>query len=207
SAQLGVILALLSGAPGALGVWLAFIGFIFLLIGYLTTKILPGDKPSFYMEVPPLRLPKVSNVLTKTYTRMQWYFVEIVPLFILASLLIWFGNLTGLFGVVISWMQPIVNFIGLPDKAAEAFLFGFFRRDFGAAGLYDLQEAGLLSPRQLVVAAATLTLFVPCIAQFSMMLKERGIKTALAIAGFIFPFAFIAGWALNWVLITFKVLP
>ncbi|HBV85274.1 MAG TPA: ferrous iron transporter B, partial [Desulfosporosinus sp.] len=63
------------------------------------------------------------------------------------------------------------------------------------------------SPRQLVVSAATLTLFVPCIAQFSMMLKERGIKTALAIAGFIFPFAFIAGWALNWVLITFKVLP
>lgn len=207
SAQLGVILALLSGVPGALGVWLAFIGFIFLLIGYLTTKILPGDKPCFYMEVPPLRLPKVSNVLTKTYTRMQWYFIEIVPLFILASLLIWFGNLTGLFGVVISWLQPIVNSIGLPDKAAEAFLFGFFRRDFGAAGLYDLQRAGLLSPRQLVVAAGTLTLFVPCIAQFSMMLKERGVKTALAIAGFIFPFAFIAGGALNWVIITFKIMP
>ncbi|AGA68890.1 Fe2+ transport system protein B [Desulfitobacterium dichloroeliminans LMG P-21439] len=207
SAQLGVILALLSSAPGALGVWLGFVGLIFLLIGYLTTKILPGDKPSFYMEVPPLRLPKLSNVLTKTYTRMQWYFVEIVPLFILASILIWFGNLTGLFGVVIGWMQPVVNFIGLPDKAAEAFLFGFFRRDYGAAGLYDLQQAGVLSPRQLVVAAATLTLFVPCIAQFSMMLKERGVKTALAIAGFIFPFAFIAGFVLNWVLLTLKVLP
>ncbi|MDA8229593.1 MAG: ferrous iron transporter B [Desulfitobacterium hafniense] len=206
SAQLGVILALLSGAPGALPVWLIFIGLIFLLIGYLTSKLLPGDKPSFYMEVPPLRLPKLSNVLTKTYTRMQWYFVEIVPLFILASILIWFGNLTGLFGVAIGWMQPVMNFIGLPDKAAEAFLFGFFRRDYGAAGLYDLQQAGLLTSRQLVVAAATLTLFVPCIAQFSMMLKERGLKTALAIAGFIFPFAFIAGSAFNWILTTFKVL-
>jgi ferrous iron transport protein B len=50
------------------------------------------------------------------------------------------------------------------------------------------------------VAAVTLTLFVPCIAQFSVMLKERGIKTALAIALFIFPFAFLVGFILNWAL-------
>ena len=180
---------------------------VFLFIGFLTSKILPGDKPSFYMEVPPLRLPKISNVLTKTYTRMQWYFVEIVPIFIFASVLIWAGNLTGIFTVLVGWMEPIVNFIGLPDKAAEAFLFGFFRRDYGAAGLYDLQKAGLLSPRQLVVAAATLTLFVPCIAQFAMMLKERGTKTAIGMVAFIFPFAFVAGFALNWILQAFSILP
>jgi len=75
SAQLGVILALLSGSPKALFVWMIFILLVFLFIGYLTSKILPGDKPSFYMEVPPLRLPKISNVLTKTYSRMQWYLV------------------------------------------------------------------------------------------------------------------------------------
>ena len=152
------------------------------------------------MEVPPLRLPRLTNVLTKTYTRMQWYFVEILPLFILASVLIWAGNLTGLFDQLINAMKPIVNFIGLPDEAAKAFLFGFFRRDYGAAGLYDLQKSGALSPQQLVVAASTLTLFVPCIAQFSMMLKERGAKTALAMAGFIFPFAFLAGAFINWFL-------
>ncbi len=49
------------------------------------------------MEIPPLRLPKLGNVLVKTYTRMQWYFAEIVPLFIVASILIWLGNLTGMF--------------------------------------------------------------------------------------------------------------
>ncbi len=191
SAQLGVIFGLLAGYKFATVVWLVFMVLVFLFIGFLTSKILPGDKPSFYMEVPPLRLPKISNVLTKTYTRMQWYFVEIVPIFIFASVLIWASNLTGIFTVLVGWMEPIVNFIGLPDKAAEAFLFGFFRRDYGAAGLYDLQKAGLLSPRQLVVAAATLTLFVPCIAQFAMMLKERGTKTAIGMVAFIFPFAFV----------------
>lgn len=200
SAQLGVIMGLLSAVPEAMLAWVIFVGFIFLLVGFLTAQIMPGVKPSFYMEVPPLRLPRLTNVLTKTYTRMQWYFVEILPLFIFASVLIWAGNLTGFFTQVIDAMSPIMHFIGLPKEAAQAFLFGFFRRDYGAAGLYDLQQSGVLSAQQLVVAAATLTLFVPCIAQFSMMLKERGIKTALAIAGFIFPFAFLAGAAINWFL-------
>jgi len=206
SAQLGVILALLSGSPKALFVWMIFILLVFLFIGYLTSKILPGDKPSFYMEVPPLRLPKISNVLTKTYSRMQWYLVEVIPLFVLASILIWFGNLTGLFSIIIEWIEPVVNMIGLPNEVAEIFLFGFFRRDYGAAGLFDLQQTGLLSPRQLVVAAATLTLFVPCIAQFAMMVKERGAKTAMAMGIFIFLFSFMAGFALNWVLVNFGVL-
>ncbi|WHH61616.1 ferrous iron transporter B [Petroclostridium sp. X23] len=206
SAQLGVILALLSGSSKTMAVWVIFITFIFLFIGYLTSKIIPGDKPSFYMEVPPLRLPKLSNVLSKTYARMQWYLAEVMPLFIFASVLIWFGNITGLFGIIITAMGPIVNLIGLPDQAAEAFIFGFFRRDFGAAGLYDLQMSGALSPRQLVVAAATLTLFVPCVAQFTMMIKERGTKTGIAMAAFIFPFAFIAGFVLNWILVVTGVL-
>lgn len=206
SAQLGVILALLSGEPKALLVWIIFMVFVFLFIGYLTSKIMPGEGPSFYMEVPPLRLPKLTNILIKTYTRMQWYFVEIVPLFIFASVLIWFGNITGLFDVLVNMLKPAVNMIGLPDDVAKVFLFGFFRRDYGAAGLYDLQQAGILSPRQLVVAAATLTLFVPCVAQFAMMIKERGTKTAVLMGVFILIFSFVAGFVLNWMLGTFGVL-
>lgn len=205
SAQLGVILALLSGRPYAMAVWVGFIFLVFLLIGYLSAKILPGERPDFYMEVPPLRIPKLTNVLEKTFSRMQWYFIEIVPMFILASVLIWFGKITGLFDFIMNALAPVMSSMGLPKKAAEAFLFGFFRRDYGAAGLYDLQKSGALNGVQMVVASATLTLFVPCIAQFSIMVKERGIKTALAIVGFIIPFAFISGIALNWMLNTLGV--
>lgn len=207
SAQLGVILALLSGLPVAIIVWTLFMFLIFLLIGFLTSKVMPGEKPSFYMELPPLRLPKLSNVLVKTYTRIQWYFIEILPLFILASVFIWFGNITGLFTIVVDFIKPLVHVIGLPDSAAKTFLYGFFRRDYGAAGLYDLQKTGALSPRQLTVAASTLTLFVPCIAQFAMTIKERGFKTAILMAGFIFPFAFLCGFILNFLLKALKVMP
>ncbi|WP_318556326.1 ferrous iron transport protein B [Geobacter anodireducens] len=197
SAQLGVIMALLSKAPGALLVWSACLLLIFLVVGLLSAKVMPGETPMFYMELPPMRLPQLSNVITKTYTRMQWYFMEILPLFILASVLLWLGKITNFFDKLVNWMEPVMAFIGLPRDAAVAFIFGFFRRDYGAAGLYDLQAKGLMDPRQLVVAAVTLTLFVPCVAQFLMMKKERGIKTAGLIALFVSVVAVGSGWALN----------
>ena len=47
---------------------------------------------------------------------------------------------------------------------------GFVRRDFGAAGLFDLG----LSGTQILVALVTITLFVPCIASVLIIMKERG---------------------------------
>jgi len=197
SAQLGVILGMMSQEPAAMGVWAGFILTVFLFIGFLTAKIMPGERPNFYMEVPPLRLPRPGAVLMKTYTRMQWYFMEILPLFIMASVLIWLGKITRTFDMAVSGLSYVMSWIGLPSEAAVAFLFGFFRRDYGAAGLFDLQSAGALTGNQLAVAAITLTLFVPCIAQFLIMKKERGLKTAAAIGLFIFPFSFLVGGVVN----------
>lgn len=47
SAQLGVILALLAGKPLAMLIWAGVVGLIFLFIGFLTAKLLPGERPSF----------------------------------------------------------------------------------------------------------------------------------------------------------------
>ena len=200
SAQLGVILALLEGKPRAMFIWAGVVGAIFLFIGYLTAKILPGERPSFYMEVPPLRLPKISNVFIKTYVRVRWYFKEIMPLFLWASFFIWMGELTGLFGLIIKLLHKPVQLIGLPAEAAKIFLFGFFRRDYGAAGLYDLNKQGVLSGVQLVVASIALTLFLPCIAQFLMNVKERGWKTGLGISVFILFFSFCVAYIVNTIL-------
>ncbi|MCL4378033.1 MAG: ferrous iron transport protein B [Actinobacteria bacterium] len=197
SAQLGVMIALLSGNFRAFGIWILVIVLVFILVGYLAAKILPGEKPLFYMVVPPLRWPRVSNVLIKTFSRVKWYFKEIFPLFIAASVVIWIGKITRIFDFLIKILEFPVRWIGLPPEAAKAFLFGFFRRDFGAAGLHCMHPALFLIGIPLVVAVVTMTLFIPCIAQFSITAKERGIKTAVAMGAIIFPFAFIVGAALN----------
>ena len=200
SAQLGVILALLSGSIMGLWIFAGVMATVFLFTGFLAARIIPGEKPLFFMEVPPLRWPKLSNVFTKTYTRVEWYFKEVLPLFILASILIWAGKLTGVFDLLTNALSYPVALIGLPKEAATSFLYGFFRRDFGAAGLYDLKTAGLLDGIPLVVSVVTIALFMPCIAQFSMTIKERGWKMALSMAAFIFPFAFLTGYLVNLVL-------
>ncbi len=207
SAQLGVILAILSGSPTALLVWGLVIAGVFLLVGALAARLMPGERPSFYMELPPLRLPQLRNVLVKTYSRMQWYLLEVLPFFLLASVVIWVGRITGLFQWLTGVMRPLMAWIGLPPEAAATFIFGFFRRDYGAAGLYDLHRAGLLSGRQLIVASVTLTLFLPCVAQLAVMIKERGWKTALAVAAFVFPFAFLVGRGLGVLLAVLGVRP
>ena len=197
SAQMGVILGLLSSVPGALLVWMVSMIGVFLLVGLLAAQVVPGERPMFYMEIPPMRMPQLQNVMIKTLTRMQWYFMEIFPLFMIASVLLWAGKLTGALQWLVSAFNPVMRLLGLPHEASAAFIFGFFRRDFGAAGLYDLHTNGLLNPVQLTVAAVTLTLFVPCVAQFLVMQKERGWRTSLAIFFLVTGMAFAVGWSLN----------
>ena len=44
-----------------------------------------------------------------------------------------------------------------PERAAEAFLIGFLRRDYGAAGLYDMARNHEMDALQLVVSMVTIS--------------------------------------------------
>ncbi|MFQ6054557.1 MAG: ferrous iron transport protein B [Methanosarcinales archaeon] len=202
SAQLGVVLAILASfSAKALFIVFGVVSMQMLLVGYLASKIIPGERSDFIMEIPPLRVPQISNVLTKTYIRMEWFLFEAVPLFLLGTFILFLLYRLDLLTAIESGFQPIVTgMLGLPRETTEAFLMGFLRRDYGAAGLYKLAEKGLLTPVQIVVSLVVITLFVPCIANFFVMIKERGLKTALSIVAFIFPYALLVGTVLNLVL-------
>jgi ferrous iron transport protein B len=207
SAQLGVILGLIAGLSAfATFIWLGTLVGVMLLVGYLAAKTIPGEPSDFVLELPPIRVPQIANILVKTAARVQWYLKEAVPLFILGTFILFIGHKVGALAYIQKLTDPIVvNFLGLPSRAAEAFVIGFLRRDYGAAGLFMLAKEGLLDPIQIVVSLTVMTLFVPCIANFFMMVKERGMKTALYMVAFIFPFAFGVGGVMNWVLRTLKV--
>ncbi len=202
SAQLGVILGMFGKQPfEAFLIWVGTIVGVMIFVGYLAAKILPGRDSDFILEIPPLRLPKLSNILIKTMGRIEWYLKEAVPLFILGTLLLFTADKLKVLPFIEKAASPlVVSFLGLPAKATESFIIGFLRRDYGAAGLFALQEQGMLSTEQVVVSLTTITLFIPCIANLFVIIKERGLKTALIITAFVFPFSFLVGGLLHHVL-------
>src|SRR6266511_1119690 len=207
SAQLTVILAMLSGLPpAAFLIWLGVVLGVIFAVGRLAARVLPGRGSDFVLELPPLRLPRPGNILVKTLARIEWYLKEAVPLFVLGTLILFAADRLRLLGFVERLAEPVLTgFLGLPRETAGAFVVGFLRRDFGAAGLFELARHGKLSAEQIVVSMVTITLFIPCIANFFMIVKERGWKTALAIAAFITPFALGTGAAVHWALTAFSV--
>jgi len=202
SAQLGVILGMLGGVSFVVTLlWASIVTLILFFVGLIASKILKGEGSDFVFDIPPLRIPVVTNILFKTLSRIKWYLKEAVPLFIIGTLILFTLDKIGVLRVIETFASPVVvNFLGLPEKATEAFLIGFLRRDYGAAGLYALAESGLLNPNQILVSLVTITLFVPCVANLLVMIKERGLKTAVGIVAFIFPFAFLVGGVLNFLL-------
>ena len=202
SAQLGVILGMLGSLSfTATMVWLSAVVGVLLLVGFIASLIVPGERADFILEIPPVRLPQFKNIATKTVARIEWYLKEAVPLFVLGTVVLFLSHMTGLLTALERVSVPVVEgLLGLPGEATQAFIVGFLRRDYGAAGLFMLARNGALDGVQIVVSLVTITLFVPCVANFFIIIKERGLGVALAMVAFIFPFAFLAGGALNFLL-------
>jgi ferrous iron transport protein B len=202
SAQLGFILGMLSALSyKATLIWSGTIIIILFAVGFLYSKLIQGKRSDFILEVPPMRRPQLSNIFIKTFARIEWYLKEAVPLFILGTLFLFFLDYFKMLPKIEALCAPVItSLVGLPKEVTGPFLIGFLRRDYGAAGLFVLARDGKLDPIQVVVSLVTITLFIPCIANFFIIIKERGAKTAFAMAGFIFPFAFLVGGFLNWIL-------
>lgn len=199
SAQLGVVMGMLASVSlGAALIWGGVLLVVLLSVGWLAARLLPGERTPLLVELPPLRLPRLSNVLLKTLARLEWYIKEAVPLFLLGTALLFVLDAVGALPGLIALGEPlVVGWLGLPAEASAAFLIGFLRRDFGATGLFALQSAGALAPAQVVVALVTLTLFIPCIASVFMIAKERGWRTAAGMVALVFPLAFFVGGLLR----------
>jgi ferrous iron transport protein B len=199
SAQLGVVMGMLAGVSlAATLIWGGVVFAVLLVVGWLSARLLPGERSPLLVELPPMRLPVFSNVLLKTLARVEWYLKEVIPLFLLGTAILFALDKSGLLQALIRAGEPLVSgWLGLPPEASAAFLVGFLRRDFGATGLFVMQTRGLLSPQQVVVAMVTITLFIPCIASVMMIARERSWRTALAMLVIILPVAFLVGGLLN----------
>ncbi len=191
SSQLSVVFALMQRtSPIASVAWVASVLLTIGIVGWVSAKVIPGDKSDFLLEMPPIRRPQIGNLATKTFARIEWYLREAVPLFLAGTALLFVLDKFDLLVYVHRAGEPIVHgVLGftrdrlVSDKVSEALLIGFLRRDFGAAGLLDLARGGQLSTADIAVSMVTITLFIPCIANVFMIVKERGWKVGTAMCG------------------------
>ncbi|HRY28630.1 MAG TPA: ferrous iron transport protein B [Elusimicrobiota bacterium] len=199
SAQLAVILGMTAGmSPRVFLLWLGVVAGITFVVGWGSARFLPGARSTFVMEIPPLRRPMLRNLLLKIKARLEWYLKEVVPLFVLGTLVLFFlDKFGGLKRLEVLGAPVVQKFLGLPAAATQTFLIGFLRRDYGAAGLYHLQMEGLMNDRQVTVSLVLITLFMPCIAQWLMVVKERGWKMAAVVTAVVTVIALAAAGGLN----------
>ncbi|HOJ21997.1 MAG TPA: ferrous iron transport protein B [Armatimonadota bacterium] len=199
SAQLGVITALLARAGGEMALaYVVVIGSCLVLVGTLLNRALPGESSPLLIDLPPMRLPRIENVLRKTVTRTYHFLREASGWFVLGSFVVVVMSVTGLLELWQSALSPmVVSWLQLPREAANAFVMGMVRRDFGAAGLAMMP----LTAKQTLVALVTMTLFVPCIASVAILLKERGRREALIIWGASWILAFAVGGLVSQIVI------
>ena len=195
SAQLGVVMGMLGSISlMATLIWGGVVLLILMAVGWLAAQLVPGERTQLLVELPPLRWPEVSNVVLKTLARLEWYIKEVVPLFLIGTAILFLLDKTSVLAAIANLGKPLVSgWLGLPPEVSVFFLMGFLRRDFGAAGLFIMQQQGLLNPAQVIIAMVTITLFIPCIATVMIIFKERNWHSTVGIVALVFSLAFLVG--------------
>jgi ferrous iron transport protein B len=176
SAQLGVIMGLLAGL--GLVWWFGYVGVLLVVLGVagvFLDRTLPGESTPLVTELPRMRVPRMRNILRKTYNRTKMFLREAIPLFAATALVISVLEYVGGLDVLERGLSPVTGLIGMPQEFGQVLILGLIRRDFAAAGMTDLA----LGPAEVFVGLVVITLFVPCILSMTMILKERDAKSAL----------------------------
>lgn len=175
-------------------------GVIFLQIliaGFIANKILPGGRTPLFMEIPPMRLPKPLQILKMSASKTYFFMKEAVPIFILASFIVFLFERIGGLAAMERAVEPVINdFMGLPVESVQVFIKTIIRRESGATEIEHL--SGIYDNVQLVVNLLVMTFLSPCMNATIVLFKERGNKAAITIMGTVMIYAILIGSVVNY---------
>ena len=172
-AQIAMIFGLLGPFGGKYVIYVfAMLVFVWIIVGLILNKLLPGYSNDLLLEVPSFRLPDPLTILKKLWMRIVSFLKEAIPFMLLGVIIVNFLYTLGIFEVMANGLGPIIKSVfGLPQEAISALLMGFLRKDLAMGMLAPLG----LSAKQLVVASTILAVYFPCIATFVVLVRELGV--------------------------------
>lgn len=176
-----------SGFTVVLAMLAAFIG-----LGWLL-RALYGEKEEILYELPPLRIPRWGNVMTKTRMRFAGFFTEVLPILVIMSVAVRVvldsGWLTEL-----HHLEPVARTLfGIPAEALIAVIITITQRYLAPLVLLNLS----LTPREATIAISMIALSLPCFPVIVMTVRELGIKPVLKIIGLGLAVSAMVGMILN----------
>jgi ferrous iron transport protein B len=194
--QTAMILSLL--APFGLKYTLAVFGTL-LLAGVaasaLLSRLLKGETPELFLEIPPYQLPSPRMLGRKLYLRLRDFLAEAVPMIISGVLLVAVLDATGLMSALTALFRPVVTgFMGLPAETVAVMTLGFLRKDVSIAMLAPFD----MSPGELVAACVFMSLYLPCMGSFMVTVRELGLRDAAKVFAVNLTLAVLAAALLNW---------
>lgn len=194
-AQTALIVKVVGGRGGIyIALTFATLFSVWAIMGMFLKKTVKGNTPTLLLEVPPYRLPNTKLQIKKLWMRIKCFLREAIPYVLGGILLI---NILHVFGVI-AWIgklfSPLVKGVfGLPEDTVAALIIGIVRKDAAVALLEPLG----LSNMQIVTASVVLILYFPCVATFTVLLKELGMKDTAKAAAIMFIVTLAAGGGLN----------
>ncbi|NGZ07102.1 MAG: ferrous iron transport protein B [Magnetococcales bacterium] len=203
--QLGIMMAILATIPfSAMLIVLAAVAGTQIVCGVILNRVIgmrQGKGAEFILELPPFRWPDPLHVVRKTYYRVKWFLWEAVPMFMLAAVMMYTLEKSGILERLKEWFHPVVTgFLSLPDKVTEVFILVLSRREVGAVYFKDMVDGGALTFQQIVVGLVVMTLFIPCASNTMMMIKEIGPKWAISMNIAIILLAILVGGLVNFLM-------
>jgi ferrous iron transport protein B len=109
-AQTAVIIGLLG--PYGLGYIAVVYGtllVIFITMGMLLNRLMPGESPEIFVEIPPYRIPHLRTLLYKTWNRVKGFMMEAVPFVFLGLLAINLLYMVGIMDYLTILLSPILS--------------------------------------------------------------------------------------------------
>jgi ferrous iron transport protein B len=196
SAASAVIVAALSpymGVPTALAAF-GVIAVVAVGAGLGANALLPGRQSPLVLELPPLRLPIVRQVVAKAWHRFRSFVMTATPIMLGGSLVIGALYETGAIVPIEAALAPVsTGLLGLPPVAGIALGLSVLRKELALQLLLTLAiaEYGLganslasfMAPGQLFVFAVATGLMVPCVATVGALAGEFGWRRAALVSG------------------------
>lgn len=198
TAMLAIVVGLV-GKYGSQALAIVFITLfmVWIILGTLLNKILKGESPEIFIEIPPYRIPYWGALLKKLWMRIKYFLKEGVPFVLLGVLVANVLYSLGIIDFIGALTSPVtVGLLGLPKEATAALIIGLLRKDVAVGMLLPLG----LTMKQLVIASVVLTMYFPCVATFAVLIRELGIKDMAKSAAIMIASTILVGSLLNLVL-------